>query len=70
VRSKFAKVTWSVEDILSLRPHWTKRKCREVLLEIEASIENDMVIRGWNTIEYELGNRYDINGNFIALSLP
>jgi len=63
MRSKFAKVTWSVGDILSLRPHWTRKKCREILWEIEADIEDDMVSRGWETIEFMLGNRYDINGD-------
>ena len=67
MRSRFAKVTWSVEDIANLRPHWTKRRCAEVLGEMENSIEHDMVSRGWETVHFLLDVDYDEDGNNIDL---
>lgn len=65
MRSKFAKVTWSVEDILGVRPHWTKKRCAEVLSEIEDGLESDMISRGWDTIYFLIGSDYDEDGNNI-----
>jgi len=67
MRSKFAKVVWAPGDIQILRPNWTKRKCAEVLTEMEARIEDDMISRGWDSIEYMLDSEYDIDGNNINI---
>ena len=67
MRSKFAKVVWAPEDIQILRPHWTKKKCREVLAGIEHGLEDDMISRGWDTIGYDLDHRYDMDGNYIDI---
>ena len=65
MRNKFAKVVWTPEDIQTLRPQWSKKKCAEVLYNIEGNIEDNMVSRGWDTIEAELDHRYDAYGNNI-----
>ena len=63
MRTKFAKVVWMPEDVQALRPHWSKKKCSEVLLEIEEAIEGDMISRGWESLDFLLNADYDFDGN-------
>ncbi len=62
MKTKFAKVTWGVEDILVLRPNWSKKACAEALEDIEYNIEEAMVDAGSNEIRYALNAFYDENG--------
>jgi hypothetical protein len=54
MREKFATVKWSIEDVLALRPEWTKKKASEFLKDIEDKLEEAMVEEGWNVISYAL----------------
>jgi len=67
MRSKFAKVVWTPEDIQTLRPGWSKKKCAKVLAEIEGNIKGDMESRGWETIHFLVDGYYDADGNNISL---
>jgi len=50
-RTKFAKVAWVIEDILSLRPEWSDEKAEEWLSSNEKYIQEIMVERGWEAID-------------------
>ena len=51
MRTKFARVVWSIDDVLGLRPNWTRIQAAEFLEEIERVLEERMVERGWAVIE-------------------
>ena len=50
-RKPFAVVSWCAEDVLTLRPDWSVRKCQEFLDENEDSIQQAMIQEGWVAIE-------------------
>ncbi len=50
MREKFATVKWSINDVLALRPEWTRREASEVLESMEDQLEEAMVVRGWEVI--------------------
>ena len=54
---KFAKTTWCSEDVKTLKPEWTHKKCREVLSELEDKIVDAMVAAGWQEISYRVQQR-------------
>jgi hypothetical protein len=50
----FAKVTWNIEDILSLKPEWTEKQAKAFLVHNERYIIDGMVQCGWEVIEHLL----------------
>jgi hypothetical protein len=49
--NKFARVAWTAEDILTLRPEWTEEKADEWLAQNERHIQDRSVELGWEVIE-------------------
>ena len=47
----YAHVTWSVEDIATLRPEWSDEKAMSFLVDNEQYIQEAMVQAGWDAIE-------------------
>lgn len=47
----WAKVEWTAEDILSLRPEWTEEQAEHFLSLNEKHIQNRLVELGWDVIE-------------------
>ena len=52
---KLATVTWTAEDVQSLRPDWTTDKCEEFLEDNERRIQDRLIEIGWEVIETLLG---------------
>lgn len=48
---KFAPVVWTSEDVLTLRPEWTKDMAEEWLAQNERRIQDRLVELGWEVIE-------------------
>jgi|ETNvirnome_2_130_1030620.scaffolds.fasta_scaffold02957_8 hypothetical protein len=48
--SEFAKVCWVADDVLSLRPDWTKEEAEKLLSSYEDTISEMMIERGWNVL--------------------
>lgn len=51
---EFGKVSWSWEDVETLKPEWTKEKCRKFLQRYENGIQEAMLEAGWHAIEIAL----------------
>ena len=51
MRKYFAVVRWMVEDVQSIRPEWTQKKCREWLEEHEEHIQESAIQDGWQYLE-------------------
>ena len=47
----WATVEWSIDDILTLRPEWTREKAEEFLDINEKYIQDRLVELGWEVIE-------------------
>jgi hypothetical protein len=51
MNNKYATVEWTVDDILTLRPEWTKERAEEFLDINEKYIQARLVELGWEVIE-------------------
>lgn len=51
MRNWFAQTRWHPDDVLDLRPKWTKKKARKFLMDNEKSIRETMIEAGWIAIE-------------------
>ena len=47
----FASVSWSIEDIKSVKPDWTDEQCETFLRYEEDEIQSKMIQSGWETIK-------------------
>lgn len=47
---RHAEVSWCAEDIKTLRPDWSDKKCNEFLMDNEDDIQCAMIERGWDAI--------------------
>jgi hypothetical protein len=56
---KFAKVSWCMADISDKRPFWSRKQCEAFLAKIESQLVDDMVQRGWDTIDTLLSMEED-----------
>jgi hypothetical protein len=54
---EYAKVTWDIVDIESLRPEWSVWKCKDFLEENARYIQDAMIVAGWDAIESLLPSR-------------
>lgn len=50
-KQQYCTVTWTVEDIQSLRPHWTSSECEDFLADNEEDMQAMMIQRGWEIIQ-------------------
>jgi hypothetical protein len=48
---KFATVSWTVEDILTLRPDWSEDQAEEWIIKNQKHIQSRLVELGWEVIE-------------------
>lgn len=53
---KYAIVSWTVEDVQTLRPDWSDQKCEEWLYANQRYIQDRLVELGWQVIEDLLGS--------------
>ena len=53
---EFARVVWTAEDILTLRPEWTEEKAEEWLAQNERCVQDRSIELGWEVIETLLDN--------------
>jgi len=51
MKEKYATVTWTSEDVQTLRPTWTVEQCEEWLERNERYIQDRLVELGWEVIE-------------------
>lgn len=56
MNEKYATVTWTAEDVQTLRPNWTLEKCAEWLDSNERYVQDRLVELGWEVIESLLGS--------------
>lgn len=54
--TQFASVCWQIGDIQTLRPEWSDERCADFLRSNQRQIQDDMVERGWSSIETLLDN--------------
>lgn len=47
----FATVSWSIEDVQTLRPEWSEKRCLEFLRTKSRHIQSNLVEHGWQVIE-------------------
>jgi len=47
-------VSWSIEDVKSLRPKWTDEACEEVLDSAWSSLEEQAIVAGWEVLEWSV----------------
>jgi hypothetical protein len=50
MREVFAKITWTIDDVLMLSPDWTRAQASEFLDKIETDLETAMFNVGWEVI--------------------
>lgn len=51
----YATVTWTPEDVKTLRPKWSLDRCADALFGLEGALEDAMIQRGWEVLSWELG---------------
>jgi hypothetical protein len=49
--NKYARVAWTADDILALRPKWNEERAEEWLAQNERYIQDRSVELGWEVIE-------------------
>ena len=54
--NKYATVSWTADDVQTLRPEWSVEKCEEWLESNQRCIQDRLVELGWEVIENLLGN--------------
>lgn len=55
--NKYAQVSWTVDDLQTLRPEWSVEKCEEWLQANQRYIQDRLVELGWQVIEDLLGRK-------------
>lgn len=48
---KYATVSWTIEDVQSLRPDWSDERCEEFLVNNENDIADRLVELGWEVLQ-------------------
>lgn len=51
MENKYATVTWTAEDVQTLRATWSLEQCEEFLQRNERRIQDRLVELGWEVIE-------------------
>jgi hypothetical protein len=51
MNKRFAKIAWTVDDILNLKPNWTEKQAEEWLASNEKYIQDRTIELGWEVIE-------------------
>lgn len=50
-KKKYAQIAWTAEDVLTLRPEWTKEQAEDFLCENERQIQDRTIEIGWEVLE-------------------
>lgn len=48
---RYAETAWTAEDVKSLRPKWSLKKCEEALSDIEGELTDRMTELGFETMD-------------------
>lgn len=48
---KFATVSWTVEDVLEIRPEWTPEQAKTWLEDNQKSMRDRLIELGWQVME-------------------
>jgi hypothetical protein len=48
---RYAEVAWTAEDVKSIRPKWSLKKCEEALSGIEGELTDRMTELGFETMD-------------------
>jgi len=49
--SSFARVSWHLGDVQTLRPDWSDNQCHSFLVDNGKYIQEAMVMAGWEAME-------------------
>jgi len=49
--TEYAHMFWTADDVKTLRPKWSMKKCEEVLSSVEGQLKDRIVERGWEVLE-------------------
>jgi len=49
--NQYAQISWTVNDIKTLRPRWSDEVCEKFLCNNENNIRDRMIEHGWAVIE-------------------
>ena len=47
---RLAEVSWSADDVQTLRPGWDDERCIQFLEDNEEDIQCAMIVRGWDAM--------------------
>lgn len=47
----YASVGWTANDVKTIRPRWSLKRCERELASIEGDIQDRLVERGWGVLE-------------------
>lgn len=47
---RLAEVSWSADDVQTLRPDWDDERCIQFLEDNEEDIQCAMIARGWDAV--------------------
>jgi hypothetical protein len=50
-RQQYARVVWTAQDVLTIRPSWTSEQAEEWLANNERNIVDELITHGWDVIE-------------------
>lgn len=50
-KEQYAKVVWTVDDVLTLQPDWTEEQAEEWLDENSKYIQERLIELGWEVME-------------------
>ena len=53
-KKKYATVSWAIEDVLELRPNWTRQQAKEAMRDIEKAFTDRLVNDGNEALDLEL----------------
>lgn len=53
---KFGEVSWCWEDVKTLKPEWSRKKCEQFLEKHDSKLSQTQVEQGWHFIELALAD--------------
>jgi hypothetical protein len=62
-KKKFATVSWTAEDVKTLRPSWTTEQCEDWLEKNASHIVDELITKGWDILDILLPARPEDEGD-------
>lgn len=56
--TEYAAISWTIDDIKTIKPEWTPEECNSFLFDNEDAIRESATQSGWETIEFLLTGWY------------